>query len=112
MPVSFTCPCSKKLRIPDELAGKKVRCPGCGTTLRVPAQEVVESPAAPAATPRAKPPAFPVLGFCIGGGAVLVGCLLIAGGVVVTANINSWGGEFKPAALIVFGLPGLLWVLF
>jgi hypothetical protein len=30
MPVATICPqCSRKLRVPDDLLGKKVRCPGC-----------------------------------------------------------------------------------
>jgi formylglycine-generating enzyme required for sulfatase activity len=35
--IAFACPsCHKKLKVDDELAGKKVRCPGCGTVLAVP----------------------------------------------------------------------------
>jgi hypothetical protein len=64
------------------------------------------------ATPRPKTPVFPVLGAWIGWAAVLLGCLLIVGGIVLTVNINSGGGGFKPAGLIVFVLPGLLWTLF
>ncbi len=32
MPIVVTCTnCDKKLRVPDDLLGKKVKCPGCGT---------------------------------------------------------------------------------
>jgi hypothetical protein len=52
MPISLACPkCQKRLRIKDELAGKRVRCPGCGSLLPVPA------PAEPAPAP---PPTVPV----------------------------------------------------
>ncbi|MBV9125113.1 MAG: hypothetical protein JO112_17290 [Planctomycetes bacterium] len=39
--LSVTCPeCDKKLQVRDELAGKKVKCPGCGTVVGVPAPKV------------------------------------------------------------------------
>jgi len=37
MPVEFTCECGKRLRIKDELAGKKVRCSACLAVSTVPA---------------------------------------------------------------------------
>src|SRR6478752_6330468 len=38
MPRVFRCPgCGKKLKVPDELAGKKVRCPNCKVALTIPA---------------------------------------------------------------------------
>lgn len=44
-----TCPgCQKRLRVSENRAGKKVRCPGCAGVLTV-----------PAAGPTAKPPAAP-----------------------------------------------------
>src|SRR2546426_148457 len=36
MPILLKCTCGKALRTPDELAGKKVRCPGCLTVRDVP----------------------------------------------------------------------------
>jgi predicted Zn finger-like uncharacterized protein len=51
MPISMTCPkCSGKLRVPDDLAGKKVKCPKCATVLPVAAPEG-------AAITKEKPPA-------------------------------------------------------
>jgi len=39
MPIEFRCPsCSKLLRTPDESAGKKAKCPQCGSIADVPAQ--------------------------------------------------------------------------
>ena len=33
MPITVDCPsCSRKLRVPDELLAKQVKCPSCGTT--------------------------------------------------------------------------------
>jgi hypothetical protein len=39
MAISLTCECGKKLGVKDEMAGKKVKCPGCGTVLTVPGGE-------------------------------------------------------------------------
>jgi hypothetical protein len=36
MPVQFACECGKPLRVADELAGRKVRCPDCGALPTVP----------------------------------------------------------------------------
>ena len=38
MPIEISCnSCSKRLRVPDNAAGKRVKCPGCQTVLSVPA---------------------------------------------------------------------------
>jgi hypothetical protein len=36
MPISITCQCGKKLGVPDEMAGKKVKCPACQSIVNVP----------------------------------------------------------------------------
>ena len=37
MPISLSCPeCAKPLRVKDESAGKKIRCPSCETIILVP----------------------------------------------------------------------------
>jgi predicted RNA-binding Zn-ribbon protein involved in translation (DUF1610 family) len=37
MPISFQCPqCGKKLKAPDQAAGKSSKCPGCGGTVTCP----------------------------------------------------------------------------
>lgn len=42
--MAFPCPhCAKRLRIKDELAGKKVKCPGCGKALPVPGKVVAST---------------------------------------------------------------------
>ena len=39
MAITFVCVCGKSLHAKDELAGKKTRCPGCGSVLTIPAPE-------------------------------------------------------------------------
>ena len=39
MAIAFDCACGKSLHAKDELAGKKTRCPGCGSILTIPAPE-------------------------------------------------------------------------
>ncbi len=36
MSISLSCECGRALRVKDEAAGRKVRCPGCGNVLPVP----------------------------------------------------------------------------
>lgn len=56
MPIEVSCSCGRTLKVPDQFAGKKGKCPGCGTMLRIPGQKVSAAPAKPAA-PVAPPPA-------------------------------------------------------
>lgn len=57
MPINFDCSCGKTLRVPDEHAGRRVKCPACAVVSTVPTPEpmfeVVEEPAAP--PPKARP---------------------------------------------------------
>jgi hypothetical protein len=39
MPIALSCPCGRALRIKDEFAGRKIRCPECKSVLAVPAAE-------------------------------------------------------------------------
>jgi hypothetical protein len=39
MAISVTCDCGRALRAKDEAAGKRVRCPGCGNAVQVPAAD-------------------------------------------------------------------------
>jgi hypothetical protein len=56
-PLSFSCEaCGKSLKARPELAGKKVKCPGCGRTVPVPAF-VNSGPHGP--SPSNSPPAAP-----------------------------------------------------
>ena len=58
MPINFDCSCGKTLRVPDEHAGRRVKCPACAVVSTVPTPEpmfeVVEEPAAPP-PPKARP---------------------------------------------------------
>ncbi len=52
MPITIDCPsCNRKLRIPDELLTKQVKCPSCGTTF------TASAPAGETESARAAPPA-------------------------------------------------------
>ncbi len=53
MPV-IQCSCGKQLRVPDEHAGKRVKCPACGQACAVPAAGGVRAAAPPPATAAAK----------------------------------------------------------
>ena len=63
MPIRFTCPnktCGKIIVVKDEFAGRIGKCPGCQTSVKVPAAmpafEVVEDePASPPPPPKKKP---------------------------------------------------------
>lgn len=44
MSLLIECVCGKKLKVRDELAGKKVKCPGCGKTLVAPTPAMEEPP--------------------------------------------------------------------
>ena len=44
MPISLSCQCGKALRVKDEFAGKKVRCPGCKEVMSIPLPEPEASP--------------------------------------------------------------------
>ena len=40
MPISLTCPsCERGLKVKDELAGRKIKCPKCSEVITVPADE-------------------------------------------------------------------------
>lgn len=51
MPVRFSCSCGKNLKVPDQHAGRRVKCPSCGKSLVVPqpgySPEPAPQPAAP-----------------------------------------------------------------
>jgi hypothetical protein len=51
MPIAIMCECGKSIRVKDEFAGKKVRCPACKAVVRVPAVDdevpTLEEPASP-----------------------------------------------------------------
>ncbi|HRU06422.1 MAG TPA: hypothetical protein P5137_11690, partial [Candidatus Brocadiia bacterium] len=50
MAITLKCSCGKSLKIRDDLAGKKIRCPGCKKILVVPAAPPPAEPAGPGQT--------------------------------------------------------------
>jgi predicted Zn finger-like uncharacterized protein len=53
MPSTIHCPsCSRQLRVPDELLGRAVQCPTCGTSFTAGAGEAPAARPAPEDTPR------------------------------------------------------------
>ena len=66
MPIALSCPCGKNLRVQDNLAGRRVKCPVCGEILEVApatAQEVeivfTEISSSPRPVQPATPPVAP-----------------------------------------------------
>ena len=45
MPISFQCTCGRTLRVKDELAGRRARCPQCSSILTVPNPHIESNPA-------------------------------------------------------------------
>jgi DNA-directed RNA polymerase subunit RPC12/RpoP len=41
MSISFSCECGKKLAAKDDFAGRRLKCPGCGKSLTIPARPAV-----------------------------------------------------------------------
>ena len=97
MPIALSCPCGKNLRVQDNLAGRRVKCPVCGEILEVaPAtaqeEEIVfneisssprpvqpETPPPVAAEPETPPPEPKLKSVSVGGktGTALMGNLLV-----------------------------------
>ncbi len=46
MPIEFTCDCGKALKVPDEHAGKRGKCPACKNPVQIPAAPPPEIDAA------------------------------------------------------------------
>ena len=42
MPIQLSCGCGKKLRVKDELGGKRIKCPDCAKVIQVPAADLPE----------------------------------------------------------------------
>ncbi len=43
MSIKIECDCGKKAKVPDDVAGRKIKCPGCGAVLRVPGEKSSKS---------------------------------------------------------------------
>jgi DNA-directed RNA polymerase subunit RPC12/RpoP len=55
MSVTLQCECGKRLRVKDDLAGKRVKCPSCGHAILVPPLQSVSQPKATTSSPRNRP---------------------------------------------------------
>ena len=48
MPITFDCPCGKTLKVPDEHAGRRAKCPICNAIVPIPGPdpefEIIEKP--------------------------------------------------------------------
>jgi hypothetical protein len=97
MPITVACPsCRKTLKAPDTAAGRKVKCPGCGTALAIPALQKdptpfddLSVPTSATSRPRAKTPNRTILFAAVGGGVLAV--LLLA--VVLVLVLKSGGSK-------------------
>lgn len=56
MAITVICRCGKKLAVRDELAGRKGKCPACGSVLSIPALPSAGAPAPVPPPPAPKPP--------------------------------------------------------
>jgi len=54
MSIQFACGCGKRYSVKEDLAGKRVKCAACGTTLEVPTASVAPATAPASATPATK----------------------------------------------------------
>ncbi len=55
MPIPLSCACGRTLRVKDELAGRRVKCPTCGETLTVPTPEPAADEGEPGRPPQNDP---------------------------------------------------------
>lgn len=62
MPIRAACQCGKAFAAPDNLAGKTVKCPGCGQPLRIPAAAGAAGATTPAPSKAPAKPAAPAFG--------------------------------------------------
>ena len=104
MAISVTCDdCFTAFDAPAKAAGKRVRCPTCGSAVRVGAGQPAPTPAAAAGRTRRTPAAAggsgPALPWMIGGGVAV----LLAVGAGVAAMTGAFGGGDGPAAVAEAG---------
>jgi hypothetical protein len=100
MAINLNCECGKKLAVKDEMAGKKVKCPGCGSVLTVPAAmddaDQVSEPAVPRASDTAKPKKSSKTLWIVGGvGVLLLSCCCLGSVVTAFVVVFAMGGPEK-----------------
>jgi hypothetical protein len=97
MAINLSCDCGKKLAVKDEMAGKKVKCPGCGSVLTVPAAtgdaEEASEPAVARTSDTSTPKKSSKTLWIVGGvGVLLLSCCCL--------------GSVTTAVIVVFALGG------
>jgi len=76
MAIEFACSgCGRIMRAPDAAAGRKARCPLCGTVQDIPSGSGRDSPFPPAAAGPAEPPQAPAVAAAAGPSQMLRDCL-------------------------------------
>jgi hypothetical protein len=89
MAIEFVCECGKKIRVADEMSGKRVRCPGCQNVMTVPtggegegeSEDEGEEDASPRRRSKvgAKKKSSLMLWVGLGGGVLLLSCCCLGG---------------------------------
>jgi hypothetical protein len=51
MPILMNCTCGKQLRVPDDYAGRRIKCPACGEAQTVAVTQASDTPPPPARAP-------------------------------------------------------------
>lgn len=124
MPVVFSCPsCGKRLSVPDDLAGKSVRCPQCQTVCEAPAAIAVPPPPPPLfSVPAAQAAAIvaqrsgavtavAIVNFILGGLACLCGILTALTGPAFIAFVKTAIEEAQKQGEAIPQVEQLDWVL-
>jgi hypothetical protein len=105
MAIAVVCECGKKLNVPDDMAGKRVKCPACQATVAVPGAAVAgpkkKAPQSNGNADGAKKSSKMMLWLALGVGALLLGCCCL-GGVGVGAYFLFFTG---PRDKVLAGLP-------
>jgi hypothetical protein len=107
MAISVVCDCGQKLKVKDEMAGKKAKCPSCHTVVAVPAGDDDDEDAAPAKKGKAKGRGMGlwiglgvgvlVLGFCcLGVGGVGAWFLFLRGPSLDSRVVGKWVPDVEP----------------
>ena len=109
MAINLSCECGKKLAVKDEMAGKKVKCPGCGSVLSVPsgqdeavAEELSGHGGEEAPRPRSSAGAKKsnkTMWFIAGGGVLLLSCCCL--GLVGVGAVVFFGMARGPEKTII-----------
>jgi hypothetical protein len=129
MPIAFTCACGKQLRVREDLAGKRVKCPGCRALLTAPGPAAGPAPPpAPEAPDRPSPhsglpPGADRLGPLVrdfeaqdygeglgrfqlqAAGFLVLGLgMIVLGAVVFNPGRQGFGNNFKSLGVVLLGV--------